>query len=180
MRRKIVYLLPVLIVIAGFAAMRFLSSFKTAPEKKKPEPVVKIVETRIVELEDVPAEIVAYGRLASSQPVILYSEVDGTLQRGDLNFRPGQSFKKGNLLLKIDTRQITLDINTAKSDLLNALASVLPEIKLDFPEKFPVWQDYFNNCRFDKKIPELPAAANQKIKLYLSRFNVYKIYFHHT
>jgi len=176
-RRKIVYLLPVLIVIAGFAAMRFLASFKTAPEKKKPEPVVKIVETRRVELEDVPAEIVAYGRLASSQPVILYSEVVGTLQRGDLNFRPGQSFKKGNLLLKIDTRQITLEINTAKSDLLNALASVLPEIKLDFPEKFPVWQDYFNNCRFDKKIPKLPAAANQKIKLYLSRFNVYKIFF---
>ncbi len=177
MRRKIVYLLPVLIVIAGFAAMRFLSSFKTAPEKKKPEPVVKIVETQIVELEDVPAEIVAYGRLASSQPVILYSEVDGTLQRGDLNFRPGQSFTKGNLLLKIDTRQITLDINTAKSDLLTALASVLPEIKIDFPEEFPVWQDYFNSCRFDKKIPDLPAAANQKIKLYLSRFNVYKIYF---
>ena len=126
---------------------------------------------------DVPAEIVAYGRLASSQPVILYCEVDGTLQRGDLDFRPGQSFQKGNLLLKIDTRQITLDINTAKSDLLTALASVLPEIKIDFPEKFPVWQDYFNSCRFDQKIPELPAAANQKIKLYLSRFNVYKIYF---
>ena len=54
---------------------------------------------------------------------------------------------------------------------------MLPEIKLDFPEKFPVWQDYFNNCRFDKNIPELPAAANQKIKLYLSRFNVYKIFF---
>jgi hypothetical protein len=83
-RRKIIYLLPVLIVIAGFVAMWFLSSFKTPPGKKKPEPVVKIVETRSVELEDIPAEIVAYGRLASSQPVILYSEVDGTLQRGDL------------------------------------------------------------------------------------------------
>ena len=166
-----------MIVIAGVVAMWFLSSFRTAPAKKKPAPVMKIVEIRSVALDAIPAEIVAYGRLASSQPVILYSEVDGTLQLGDLTFRPGQSFKKGNLLLKIDTRQITLDINTAKSDLLNALASVLPEIKLDFPEKFPVWQDYFNNCRFDKKIPELPAAANQKIKLYLSRFNVYKIFF---
>ena len=35
----------------------------------------------------------------------------------------------------------------------------------------------FNNISFEKKIPELPIAANQKIKLYLSRFNVYKIYF---
>ena len=177
MQRKIVYLLPVVIVIAGFVAMQFLSGFKTAPAKKKPKPVVKIVETQNVVLEDVPAEIVAYGRLASSQPVILYSEVEGTLMSGDLTFRPGQFFKRGALLLKIDTRQITLDINTAKSDLLNALASVLPEIKLDFPEEFPVWEDYFNSCRFDQKIPDLPEAANQKIKLYLSRFNVYKIYF---
>jgi multidrug efflux pump subunit AcrA (membrane-fusion protein) len=70
-----------------------------------------------------------------------------------------------------------LDINTAKSDLLNALASVLPEIKVDFPEEFETWQGYFDSCGFEKRLPDLPEAANQKIKLYLSRFNVYKIYF---
>lgn len=177
MQRKILFLLPIFILAAGFLAMQFLSSFKTTPAKEKPKQSIKIVETRAVAQQDVPAEIIAYGRLASSQPVILYSEVDGTLERGDLPFRPGQSFKKGDLLLKIDARQIQLDINTAKSELLTALASVLPEIKVDFPEEFSVWQDYFNNCRFDKRIPELPTAANQKIKLYLSRFNVYKIYF---
>jgi len=176
-KRKIFYLIPVFILTAGFVAMQVLSSFKTPPSKKQPMPIIKIVETRNVTLGEVPAEIIAYGRLASSQPVILYSEVEGTLERGDLPFRPGQSFKKGDLLLKIDTRQIKLDINAYKSELLTALASVLPEIKVDFPEEFPVWQEYFNNCRFDKRIPELPAAANQKIKLYLSRFNVYKIYF---
>ena len=176
-QRKILLILPIFILAAGFVAMQVLSSFKTPPPKGAPKPIVKIVETRTVALGDVPAEVIAYGRLASSQPVILYSEVEGTLERGDLPFRPGQSFKKGDLLIKIDTRQIKLDINTAKSELLTALASVLPEIKVDFPEEFPVWQDYFNNCRFDRRIPELPKAANQKIKLYLSRFNVYKIYF---
>jgi membrane fusion protein (multidrug efflux system) len=176
-QKKILYLLPVIILAVGFVAMRFLAGFKTPPSKEEPRQIVKIVETRPVVLGEVPAEITAYGRLASSQPVILYSEVDGTLQRGDLPFRPGQSFKKGDLLLKIDARQIKLDINTSKSELLTALASVLPEIKIDFPEKFSVWQDYFNNCEFDKRLPDLPLAANQKIKLYLSRFNVYKIYF---
>lgn len=177
MQRKILFLLPVFILAAGFLVMQFLSSFKTTPAKQKPKQRVKIVETETVRVGDLPAEIVAYGRLASSQPVILYSEVEGTLERGDLPFRPGQSFKKGDLLLTIDTRQIRLDINTAKSELLTALASVLPEIKVDFPEESSVWEVYFNNCRFDKRIPELPTAANQKIKLYLSRFNVYKIYF---
>ncbi len=176
-QRKIVLILPIIILVLGFFAMQFLSGFKTPPAKEKPRPLVKIVETETINLKDVPAEITAYGRLASSQPVILYSEVEGTLQAGDLTFRPGQSFKKGALLIKIDTRQITLDSNTAKSELLTALASVLPEIKVDFPETFPVWQEYFNNCRFDQNIPPLPETTNQKIKLYLSRFNVYKIYF---
>ncbi len=177
MKQKIFYILPVVLLLVGLGAMKFLSGFKTPPPRTEPVQPVKIVETRTVMLTDVPATVTAFGRLRSSQPVILYSEVEGTLQRGDLPFRPGQAFKRGDLLLKIDTRQIRLDINTAKSELLTALASVLPEIKVDFPEEFPVWQNYFNSCRFDQPVPELPEAANQKIKLYISRFNVYKIYF---
>jgi RND family efflux transporter MFP subunit len=69
------------------------------------------------------------------------------------------------------------DIKSRKSDLLNALASVLPEIRVDFPEHYKKWEDYFNKVSFDRNIPDLPEASNQKIKLYLSRFNVYKIYF---
>jgi len=177
MKRKILISIPILFLVAGFTAMQLLATFKTPPPKKKPLPRTRFVETRTVELGTVPSEIIAYGRLASSQPVILYSEVNGTLESGHLSFRPGQEFNRGDLLIKIDDRQIRLDINTAKSDLLNALASVLPEIRVDFPEEFTLWQDYFNNCHFNKKIPDLPAAANQKIKLYLSRFNVYKIFF---
>ncbi|MCP4706646.1 MAG: HlyD family efflux transporter periplasmic adaptor subunit, partial [candidate division Zixibacteria bacterium] len=38
-------------------------------------------------------------------------------------------------------------------------------------------QEYFNNCSFDNKLQNLPDTDNQKIKLFLSRFNVYKLYF---
>ncbi len=177
MKRKAAYLIPVAIVAVGFAAMQFFASFKTAPPRKKPEVPVKIVDVSPVRLSDIPAEIIAYGRVVSSQPVILYSEVSGRLDPGDVPFHPGQSFRRGDLLLKVDPRQIKLDIKTAKSDLLTALASVLPEIKVDFPENYPVWQTYFNSCRFDRPIPKLPPARNDKIKLYLARFSIYKIYF---
>lgn len=178
MKRKVIFIIiPVLIVAAAFVAMRVLISLKTEPPKRKPRLRPKIVATQTVTLQDVPAKIIAYGRLRSSQPVILYSEVPGTLMRGSVPFRPAQSFKKGDLLLKIDHRQIRLDINTAKSDMLNALALVLPEIRVDFPEEYGTWQNYFNSCSFEKRLPDLPEAANLKIKLFLSRFNVYKIFF---
>jgi len=132
--------------------MQVLLNLRSATPQRKPQPRPKIVEADIVKLANVSSKIVAYGRLKTAQPVILYSEVSGN-------------------------RQIRLDLNSAKSDFLTALASVLPEFKVDFPEEYEVWQEYFNNCGFDKKIDPLPETENQKIKLYLSRFNVYKLYF---
>jgi hypothetical protein len=94
-RKAIVIVIPILIVVVGFVAMRVLTSFRTDPPRRKPEPRPKIVEATAVTLKDVPARIVAYGRLRSSQPVILYSEVQGTLMRGDVpifrrSLKPGR------------------------------------------------------------------------------------------
>jgi multidrug efflux pump subunit AcrA (membrane-fusion protein) len=170
-------LIPLAILILGFVSMRVLFSFKKEPEKRATVVRPKIVETEVVSLNDVPSEIVAFGRLTSAQPVLLYSEVSGVIEEGSVSFQPAQPFKRGDLLLKIDDRQIQLDLNSAKSDLLTALAQVLPEIKIDFPEEFDVWQKYFDNCGFQAELCPLPETKNQKIKLYLSRFNVYKLYF---
>jgi multidrug efflux pump subunit AcrA (membrane-fusion protein) len=157
--------------------MSLLSSLRKESPKKEPELREIVVSAEVVALGEVAAEIVAYGRLKSAQPVVINSEVNGTLESGEVTFRPGQRFQRGQLLIKVDSRQIKLEISTAKSELLKALASVLPDIKVDFPDAYDVWQDYFNRCSFDKPVPRLPEAVNNSIKLYLSRFNVYKIYF---
>jgi membrane fusion protein, multidrug efflux system len=177
MRKKVFIVLPFFILLAGFIAMKVLVGLKEEIPEKEIKPHSKTVQAAVVRLKDIPAEITAYGRLTSSQPVIMFSEVNGTLMKGNVDFKPAQLFKKGDLLIRVDDRQMHLDINTTKSDLLNALASVLPEIKVDFPEEYEIWQKYFNKCRFDQRISALPEAPNQKIRLYLSRFNVYKLYF---
>ncbi len=176
--KNLVLLLVALGILGiGFAGMSLLSSLREESPKKDPALREIVVNAEAVALGEVAAEIVAYGRLKSAQPVVINSEVNGTLEKGDVNFRPGQRFRRNQLLIKVDTRQIKLEISTAKSELLKALASVLPEIRVDFPDEYAVWQDYFNRCSFDLPVPRLPEAANNNIKLYLSRFNVYNIYF---
>merc|ERR1711879_331408 len=100
----------------------------------------KSVEAMIVQPGSNSADVTVYGRLNSSQPVILTAEVEGTLKKGDVLFRPAQKFSKGDLLIKIDDSQATLDVKSAKSDFLNSLAQVLPEIKIDFPDNYDLWQ----------------------------------------
>lgn len=177
MKRKLIIILPIIILIVGFMAMRILISLKKEPPKRQITVRPKIVAAKVVQLKDIPSQITAYGRLTSVQPITLFSEVAGEIIAGDVPFQPAQSFKKGQLLFKIDDRQLKLDINTAKSDFLNALASVLPELKVDFTNEYKKYQNYFNSCSFDKKLDDLPDTENQKVKLFLSRFNVYKLYF---
>jgi multidrug efflux pump subunit AcrA (membrane-fusion protein) len=176
MKRKTVFI-PLLILVTGILLMYILLSFRTEPPKNAHPPRAKIVEAEVIEMGNVPTNITAYGRLTSVQPVTLFSEVSGTLMKGSTPFLPGQSFNEGDLLVRIDDRQISLDLNSTKSDFLASLAAVLPEIKVDFPQEFKIWQDYFNNCSFDQRLAILPEASNQQIKLFLSRFNVYKLYF---
>lgn len=177
-RKKLIIVLVAFVILSiGFASMNLLSGLREDSPKQEPELRQIVVDAETVALGEVAAGIIAYGRLKSAQPVVINSEVNGTLQSGDVKFRPGQRFIRGQMLIKVDTRQIRLEISTAKSELLKALASVLPDIRVDFPEAYGVWQDYFNRCSFDRPVPPLPEAINNSIKLYLSRFNVYNIYF---
>ena len=169
--------IPIGVLALGFIAMMILFNLKSEPPKRTPQIRPRMVQAEIVRLQDNRAPITALGRLASAQPLVLFSEVNGTMQEGDVPFKPATLFKKGDLLVKIDDRQARLELNSMKSDFLNALAAVLPEIKLDFPDEYEKYQKYFDDCGFDCRLEPLPETDNQKIKLFLTRFNVYKLFY---
>ncbi len=177
MKRKALILSPLILLVVGFIIMKILVSFKAEKPKRNSQVTPRVVATSVVSLGEVPAKLTTYGTLASSQPVSLISEVSGTLQAGDIPFQPAQSFKKGELLLKVDTRQIILELNSTKSDLLTALSSIMPEIKVSSPAIFQVWQQYFDSINFDDPIGVLPTTEDQRLKALLARYNIFKLYF---
>lgn len=170
-------LIPIGILTVGIISMFVLFGMKSEPEKRSFQPQPKIVESVEVELGHIRSHISALGQVRSSQPVDLYCEVTGNIMPGEIPFLPAQAFRKGDLLLKIDDRQVRLSINSKKSELLSALANALPEIKIDFPQEYPVWQQYFDQIGFDQILSPLPQFENRKIKLYLARYNAYRLYY---
>ena len=158
----ITILIPAAILIMGGIIGYILLGFREEPQRRKPTPRPRIVRAETVELKDTPVTLEGFGKLASVQPVVLSSEVNGVLVSGEKAFLPGQNFKKGDLLLKVDDRQAKLDLNSAKSDFMSALATVLPEIKIDFPDKYETWANYFNGVEFDRNIQPLPEVKNTK------------------
>lgn len=177
MTRAVKIVLPFAIIAAGIGLMMLLLSLRGTEPKRTPPPRTRSVAIEVVALRDLVSQIDVYGRIVSAQPISLVSEVAGVVVDGDHSFRPGMSFRRGDMIVKIDDRQATYILNATKSQLLNALASVLPEIKIDFPDEFQTWQSYFEACNFDEALPPMPEASDAKMKLYLSRYNVYQLYF---
>ncbi len=177
MKKRIFYILPVIILVGGFLIMQLLAGMKEEPERRAPSRPAKRVLSEIVTMGQTPTTVMALGRLVSSEPVQIISEVSGVLEGGDVPFKPGERFRRGDLLVRIDDRQARLTLNSTKSDFLNALASVLPELKVDHPDAYRMWQTYFDRCGFDGKLEQLPEVNDRKVKLLLTRFNVYKLFY---
>ena len=68
-----------------------------------------MVETAIVQLQPVQTRVITYGRVTSSQPVLLHAEVAGTLEPGTVPFKPAQSFSKGDMLVKMSIKYDSVD-----------------------------------------------------------------------
>lgn len=177
MKRKLLVVSPLIILVLAYLVMKILASFKEEQPKRTATIKPRLVETQVVELGDVPASLTTFGTLASSQPVTLISEVSGTLQSGTVAFQPAQSFRRGDLLLKVDDRPIKLQLNSTKSDFLTALATLMPEIKISTPEIFSIWQSYFEAINFEDPIQALPETNDQRLKALLARYNIYKLHF---
>lgn len=171
------YIPPVIILAVAFAIMLFISSLKKEQKRHPPGKSVRAVSASVVKLGANRPVIRSMGRVRSLDIVDLIPEVSGLVQEKGFNLRKGGNFKKGQVLAQIDPRVADNNFKTAISDLQSALALLLPELKSDFPQPYERWRTFFDSLGFEGGLPGLPREVEGRVTLYLSRYNIYKLYF---
>ena len=127
----------------------------------------KLVSTISVENSINQIELSVDGRLKSKNRINLYSEVQGVINFNENLFDSGNSFSKGELILSINSDEFHSTVKQARSELQNLIASILPDIKIDFNENFKEWEKYFKIFDVNKAVIELPESKSEKEKYYL-------------
>jgi len=155
-----------LIVIAFFLAGEIIDSRKSF--RPRAEKVVKTVFTEIVKNGNVPIVVPANGNLNAKRRVELYAEVQGVFIGGNKLFRPGTRYRSGETIIRIDAAEYAASVQSAKSNLYNQLTSIMPDLRLDYPEIFPKWETYLNGFDMKKATPELPEMTTEKEKFFIS------------
>ncbi len=166
-RKVVLSVIGVLLIVFSFFAAKAIIDSKTTP-KPRPEKIVKTVFVDTVQNGTVPIKVPANGNLIAKQRVELYSEVQGVFRRGSKLFKTGQRYRSGETIINIDAAEYTASVQSAKSSLYNLITSIMPDLRLDYPEIYPKWQEYLSSFNVDKTIPQLPEMTTEKEKFFIS------------
>ena len=176
MRKIILSILGVLIIVAAVYVANLIVSSKSS-SRPKVEKVIKIVFVEQVQNGTVPIVVPANGNLKAKNRMELYSEVQGVFRGGNKLFRTGQSYNKGESIIRIDATEYAASVQSAKSNLYNQLTSIMPDLRLDYPDIFPKWQAYLTGFDMGKTTPELPAMTSEKEKFFISGRGILTTYY---
>lgn len=165
------------IIIFSFFSMKMISGFKEDPKLKPAEEVIRFVKAEPVKYSDVSSNHITNGRVYSQSEITLSAEVTGKILEGNVAFKEGQIFKKGDLLLRIYDNEAALNLKAEVSSFLTQLAGILPDMKIDFPETYPTWYKFFEQIEIDKDLPNLPEIKSTQEKVFLSSKSILSKYY---
>lgn len=177
-RTLIITILGIVVLgIISVAAMNYFASQKEEVQAAKIEKPLPEVKTKKVVYTKAKVDVEETGRLMSTGRVDLITEVNGKMLSGDVPLLTGQSFKKGDVILRIFNEEAKLALQAAKSRFLSSIANVLPDLKYDYPDNYNQWLSFFNAIKINEPLPEFPEVMSENEKIYLASKNILNDYF---
>ena len=176
MRKTVLVILGLIILALASWLAYYLIESNNRP-MPKPQKIVKTVVVDTVQNGNVAIKINANGNLMAKRRLALYAEVQGVFKTGRKLFKGGQNFSAGETIINIDASEYYASVQSAKSDLYNLITSIMPDLRLDYPDIFPKWQSYLANFDLDKGTPKLPEMTSEKEKFFVSGKGILSRYY---
>jgi len=164
-----------LIAISIFIAVILINnSGNTKPKKAK---ATKTVFVDVVKNKTIPIRINSTGSLVAKNRIEIYSEVQGVLNIRTKDFKTGTSYARDEIILSINTDEHLANLHALKSNFINSILIVLPDIEVDFPLEYEKWQTYLSSFEFEKSLPDLPRTNSEREKFFITGKNIYTQYY---
>jgi membrane fusion protein (multidrug efflux system) len=176
MRKYINIVLGILIIALAFWIVNVMIDSNKKPDRA-PTKIVKTVFVEKVTNATIPITITANGNLVAKNKIEIFSEVQGVLEPTPKEFRAGNAYKKGEVILKLNSEEHYANLQAQKSNLYNSITSIMPDIRLDYPEAYVKWEQYLTEFDFNKTTPPLPQIDSEKEKFFISGRNIYTSYY---
>jgi len=176
MRKIILALFGVLLIIASVYVSKLIISNKNTIRKAPPK-VIKTVYVDTVLNSTIPIIIPANGNLIAKRRLEIYSEVQGIFKPASKLFKPGEKYNKNEIFITINNTEYYSSVQSAKSNLYNSIVAIMADLRLDFPDIYPKWQDYIKSFDLDKTTPKLPKMSSEKENYFITGRGIVSNYY---
>jgi len=165
------------IIIVGFLVMSALGSTEKQSNKRDVPPEIRLVETETVNFSDLVLEIEGNGVVQSKRDLNYVSEASGVVLFAKNDLKDGTFVGEGEKILQVDSREVENNLYTLRSEFMNSLAAVLPEIKIEDTDSYNKWYQYFLALDIHKNTPVLPEIKSSQEKIKLSGRNIFSKFY---
>ncbi|PIQ35307.1 MAG: efflux transporter periplasmic adaptor subunit [Bacteroidetes bacterium CG18_big_fil_WC_8_21_14_2_50_41_14] len=170
------WILAFVVTLLGAVAFIYISGLKQPP-KQGTKAAAVIAPYFLVKNESLPLKVTGSGQVRAKNRIDLYAEVNGLLQTQKMDFRTGMQFNRGETLISIDDSEQRANLYAQRSEYQNLITSLLPDIKLEFPNEKDKWNQYLNSIVIEQPIPVVPATNSDKEKFFVTGRKVFSSYY---
>ena len=175
-RKIILAILGLALVFGAVMVAKKMIADKQAP-KPREKKISTTVFTETVSNGSTPISIKTSGNLMAKNRIELYAEVQGVFENTGRSFLPGEQYKSGATLIKINNEEHLANIRSQKSSLYNQIVSFLPDLRLDYEESFPNWDKFAKAFDVNAPLKDFPEPVDEREKMFIAGKNILTAYY---
>lgn len=122
-------------------------------------------------------ELSSYGQIVGVAQFDVTMKVQGEIDRDNRLLKTGMTFKKNEMLVKIDRTEALYNLLSRRSQFINLIANVLPDISIDIPSEEKKWRNYLSLISPTAPLPDLPKIKEEREKLLINGRNITAEYY---
>ena len=176
MRKYVTIVIGLLLIAAAAYIARDLANTKKK-QRPKNEKVVPTAFIETVKNKSVQVTVLETGRLMAKNRIDIFAEVQGVMESTRKEFKPGVRYRKGETIVSIRNDDFYANLQAQKSNLQNLITSILPDLRLDYPEAYQKWDAYLRDFDMNKTVAKLPEPSSDKEKFFVTGRNIYTTYY---
>ena len=171
--KRLKYVIIIIVLLGGaWILASILSSQNKDDLRKTIDKTVSKESVITVQNEFQFSVINTSGRMYAFNKVEVFAEVSGVLKESSKRFKAGRRYKKGDVMININSDVYLNSLLAKKSNLLAQLSLLLADAKADFPDSYQKWQLYLDNFDLNKPMPPLPENLSNRETMYLASHNI--------
>ncbi len=171
------YLMAATVIIVSILSALGLASMKKPAEKKAEQNLLQVVPVIAVENTDIFSEIPVIGQLSAHEKIDIYAEVSGVMKIANKDFLTGVAYNKGETIVSINSDESFQALIAKRSNLLNLVTQILPDLKFDYTNSYKQWYQYVIDFDINKSIQTLPDPVNDQEKFFITGKGIYQSYY---